>query len=466
MSGMSVTAQGQAVRISGTAEAAAAVIGSMLIDPSCVGPVLQRVGDRDFYDKGLLLIFQTVRGLFMERRPVDAVTVSERLKAAGHDLSATIAGCVEATPTSASVLAYVDALRQSATLARLRDAGARLFNAASMEEAVEIINEANALRVEKRGVRKDSFRALYENFLERHDPESAAPSLPWDIDALNRDLRCQLGHQIVLGAYPGVGKTSFALQMAARMGRDVPVGYYSFESNRQALYDRHVARTALVDGIRIRDNALTEEDRQEISGLREQLAGPDVTIIDAAGMTVDDVLADALASHYWIIYVDYVQSVDVPQRNRRYTPSEYERVTEVSRKTASFAAETGTTVVLLSQFSRPEKSKKGKTPEPTLSSLRSTGQLEQDADAVMLMWREDDEDPDSVRRLKIAKNRHGPSGGFLRLDFDGAHQAFRQIANRYAAASYGTKSYGTAAQRADGGQMGIPEMDDDSDLPF
>lgn len=453
-------------------DAAVAVLGSMLKDETCIGPVLAELGDEDFPYPQQRAVFQAIRALFRAGGPVDAVLVGAKLYEAGVDAREYMAQCMDATPTSAAVHEYAAALKKAATVLRLRDAGFRLANARTVEEINAILDEANRLRVQRPGVRAVTFAEAYEQFFDRHDGETAVPSLTWAIPQLNGVVQVQRGHLVVLGAYPGVGKTAFALQNAVSFAKLGAVGYYSCESTAGQLYDRHVARTALLDAGKIKKNQLTEADYVELADLRSQLAGPPITLVDASGMTAEDVAADAQARHLKTVIVDYVQKVRggaAPYRGR--VPTEYERVTAASSAFQEFAVRTGTVVFLLSQMTRPAKvSQRYKdadgqwqvrslTPPPSLSSLRSSGQLEQDADVVLLMWRENDDSKTSPRILQIAKNRHGEALDKVRLAFDGAHMTFSRMEARYVPP-------GKPAS-ADAGQVDMwTELSGPQDLPF
>ena len=180
------------------------------------------------------------------------------------------------------------------------------------------------------------------------------------------------------------------------------VGYFYFENNDRKLFERLVASTALVPFGKIKRNDLTEEDYKTIIELQQRLTDPALDFIDASGFTVMDIRSIALSRHYDNVIVDYLQKIR-GDRSRRNL-SDFERVSSISSDLQDFGKQTGVTVVALSQLSRPEK-KDGKAHAPGLSSLRQSGQIEQDADVVMLLYREDDTNP--TRTLKLAKNKEG-----------------------------------------------------------
>lgn len=416
------------------------VLGSILIDEDCVGPVLAKVSDRDFVTAQYRSIFQAIQALFRAGLPVTGISIREKLGGTpGDSWSRLLVDIGDITATAAHVDDYVRLLKESSALYQLREFGAALQNARDMGEARSILDKAMQLQVGRPGIHALTFAKGYEEFFDRHSGETAVEHLDWAILQLNEVLKTELGNIVIIGAYPGDGKTALALQCAARFGRKHKVGYFSYESESYRLYDRHVARETLISGGAINDNRLTEADYKEIIALKDKLADPAVTIIDAVGMTALDITAYSQTMHFDVIFVDYIQQVEQISGSLQ---KDFDRVSQVSRELQKFAVRTKTAVIALSQLSRPEKIKvksKGNngdtlvrsiTPPPTLSDLRSSGQLEQDADVVLLMWREDYDLKESPRIIQVAKNRNGEAMDKVRCQFDGEHQMFSRIEPR------------------------------------
>lgn len=416
------------------------VLGSMLIDEECVGFVLSRVSERDFVTQQYRSIFRAIRTLFREGLPTDAIAVREKLGGKlGDGWSKLLTGIMDYTPTAANVDGYVQMLKEKSALYQLQELGAALQNAADINDARSILDKAMQLQVGRPGIHALTFAKGYEEFFDRHSGETAVEHLDWAILQLNEVLKTELGNIVIIGAYPGDGKTALALQCAARFGRKHNVGYFSFESKSSRLYDRHVARETLISSSDINDNKLTEEDFKTIIALKDKLSGTKVTLIDAVGMTALDIVAYSQAQHFDVIFVDYLQQVEPPHG---VLMKDFERVTSVSRELQKFAVRTNTAVISLSQLSRPDKVKvkykdqSGKeqvrsiTPPPTMGDLRSSGQIEQDADIILLMWREDYDLKDAPRIIQVAKNRNGEALDKVRCRFDGEHQTFTRIEPR------------------------------------
>ena len=421
-------------------DAQVGVLGSMLIDESCVGLVLSQVSERDFVSAQYRMIFQAVKALFREGLPTTPIAVREKLGGEpGDKLSELLAGIMDVTATAANVDGYLQMLREKSLLLRLQSQGTALQNAGDLDAAFRALDRAMELRVGRPDLHALTFAQGYEQFFDRHGEETPVEHLDWAILQLNEVLKAELGNIVIIGAYPGDGKTALALQCAARFGKKHNVGYFSFESKASRLYDRHVAREALISSAAINANKLTEEDVKTIISLRDKLAGTRVTIIDAVGMTAADITAYSQAKHFDVIFVDYIQQVEQPAGGPM---KDFERVTYVSRELQKFAVRTDTAVISLSQLSRPDKVKikyKGDdgewhvrsiTPPPTIGDLRSSGQIEQDADIILLMWREDYDIKDSPRIIQVAKNRNGEALDKVRCRFDGEHQTFSRIEPR------------------------------------
>lgn len=403
-------------------EAQKAVLGSMLIDPDCVSMVLSRLRAEDFLTKPYQTIFLTIQGLFQAGRPVDPVTVRENL---GQDWNDVLVQLMDITPTAAHVAEYVDLLREKATLCRLQGLGNELSVADTLDDAQAILDKAISLRVEKPCVQAMTFAEGYEKFFDRHDGESHPRYLHWGVPVLDERLFAEPGDMVVIGGYPSDGKTALALQFAAGIGRGHRVGFFSYESTKDKLFDRYIANAASLDYNRIKRNELTESDYKDLMQLRGKLTAPQVTLIDAAGMTVLDIQAYAQTRHFDVVIVDYLQKIPAV---RSFRGSEFDRVTLASNGLQQFGRITETTIIALSQLSRPEKTKSGDVLPPTMQDLRSSGQIEQDADIILLLYRDDPDEKDSDRILKIAKNKEGEALDWVRFAFDGALQTFSRRA--------------------------------------
>lgn len=404
-------------------QAQQAVLGSMLIDEKTVGLVLSEVQPDDFSVGPYRLTFEAFRAQASSGEPCDVVTVSARL---GDGFNKYLTELIEVTPTSANVRSYIRLLKQESRIAKLQSVATRLLEAESEEECQSLVNEANALTVERPGIRRMDMGAALLSFYQRHDPDAKPVYLDFGMEDINDNVYAGRGDMIVIGGYPSDGKTSLALTLAVRMANTMRVGFFSYETDADKLFDRIVAMAAQIGLPKLKLNAMNQNDWDTVAAISPRLGGISLELVEASGMTVQDIRAYSLSRRYDAIFIDYLQKIK-PDRSRR-AASDYEAVSQISSGLQQFGRQTGTPVIALSQLSRPEKSKTGKIPPPTLSALRSSGQIEQDADVVMLLYREEPDNSRSRRILNIAKNKEGEANIALMLNFDGQTQTFRKSA--------------------------------------
>ena len=405
-------------------EAQQAVLGSMLIDDKAVGLVLQDVGPSDFTTGAYRLIFEAFRAQFASGEPCDAVTINARL---GGQYDKLLMELMQITPTAANVKSYVQLLKQQSRVHRLQDIALRMQAAEDEDALRSLVSEANAQMVERPGLRVLDMSAALSQFYTRHDPDAKPVYLDFGMDDINDNVYAGRGDMIVIAGYPSDGKTSLALSLAVRMARTMRVGFYSYETDADKLFDRIVAMTAQIGLPKLKLNAMNENDWETFAAISTRLGKVQLEIIEASGMTVQDIRAHSLSKHYDVIFIDYLQKIKTDIQGRGAS-DQFAVVSKISSDLQQFGRQTNTPVVALSQLSRPEKNKGGKIPPPTLSSLRSSGQIEQDADVVMLLYREEPSNSHSRRILNIAKNKEGEANIALMLAFDGQTQTFKKSA--------------------------------------
>lgn len=393
-------------------EAQVSVLGSVLLDGSLAGAVLLRTAPED-YSGAYRTIFEAVRTLFRAHQPIDPVTVRGQL---GADYSPILQQIMEVTPTAANWEAYVERMLEQSRLLRLQELADGIREAKTLEEARGLVSKANETLSLRQAARILPMRGSVPGFLERHRTEKQY--LPWGFRELDRSLYCESGDFVILGGYPSAGKTALALASAWRQSEDKRVGFYSLETSEYKLQDRAMTMISKVPFDRIKRNQLSEDDVCGAALAARQIDRHSLDLIQASSMTVDDIQALTLAKGYEIIYIDYVQLIR-PTDSRR---SRTEQVAQISMDLHRMAQDTGVTVVGLSQLSRDDGEK-----APKMSSLRESGQLEQDADVVLLLYKEEPNHPRSRRCLKVAKNKEGEIFGVM-LAFDGATQTFKESA--------------------------------------
>ena len=402
-------------------EAQVNVLGSMLIDPEAVGPMLHRLTAEDFIEGRYRNIFQAIKKLQGQGKAPDPLTVNDAL---GGNYRKILAEIMEVTPTSANAEEYAAICRRTALQYHLAELGEQLTAAAAsgLDEAQAVVDKISALTCKKPGVRVTDLRQCYEEFLDRHAEGKKPAYFTWGIPALDERIYVEPGDFTVLGGYPSAGKTALALQMSFHIAEQKRVGYFYYENNDKKLFDRLVALKAKVSFGKIKRFDLQEEDFEQIVAVQKSLVSPTLEFIDASGMTAADVRAMALSRHYELVVVDYLQKI--PAGRGRRDLSDFERVSEVSGALQNLGRQTGTAVLALSQLSRP---KAGNAPEPGMHAFRQSGQIEQDADVALLLYKETGKDPKTARVLKIGKNKEGEANLAMRMYFDGDTQSFSRV---------------------------------------
>lgn len=399
-------------------DAEAAIIGAMLIDADCIGDVLLAVNGSDFLTARHGAIFTAIRELFTAGRPVDPVTVVNRV---GPECRETIFECMNITPTAANVLTYCETLREQTRLYRLKLAAEAVTEADSLEAAQKLMAQALSDAGDRPGVKITSLAEMMGEFFQRMNaPEP--PYLRWGFSMLDKSLAVAGGKYVLLGARPSTGKTALALQLGLNIAEQRRVGFFSLETGADTAGDRIVAQNMDATLPNIQRRRMSKSDMTVLSGQAAKLTGRarDFDFVTGSAMTVADIRAIALARRYDVVIVDYVQLI--APGNPKLAAERTQAMQSVSMELRAMAQLTGITVIALAQLRRPEPGAKPKP--PTMADLKESGQFEQDADAVMLLYLEDAENRHSDRFLKIDKNKEGEAGLRCRLKFDGRKQRF------------------------------------------
>ena len=393
------------------------VLGSMLIDGEAIGPMLAAVRPEDFQRPENRNIFQAFRELYGQGKACDPILVNEYM---GGSYRQYLADLMELTPTAANAEEYARVLRESSRLWRLRTIGDKLAQAEDLEACRKLADQAGLLLCDRSEVRKTDMKQGLKEFFLRHGGGQQKEFIRWGISWLDERLHIGGGDMVVIGGQASSGKTAFALQLAFHIARQKRVGFFSYETGNEKLIDRTVACQTLVSYEKVMTDKREREDMQQIYEMRRELEEPDMEYLETNGWTVSDIGAYAMARRYDVIVVDYLQKIAVTSQGRYL--GDYERVSRVSSDLQQLGRQTGRIIIALSQLSRPGKDGLG----PTMSSLRSSGQIEQDADVVLLLYRENEQDTESRRKLVIAKNKDGRANEGTLLEFDGDNQRFRR----------------------------------------
>lgn len=434
-------------------DAEKSILGAALLDKNALIKVIDVVTAPDFYDENHGEIFEAMLTLFDKRRPIDIVTLTEQLESedklkqvggAGY-----LADIVNATPSAANVVHYAQIVRDKAILRRLIEAAANISEL-GFDEDSEISGtldraEQSLFTVSQKFMKdkfvpvKDILTEAFDRIDKIHkDKEKGAlrgvPTGFRDLDNITAGL--QKSDLIILAARPSMGKTSFVLNIAEHVAIEnkIPVGVFSLEMSKEQLVDRLLSSQAAVDSWKLRTGNLSDEDFPRIGYAMGVLSEAPLYIDDTPGANVMEIRAKArrlqMEHGLGLIIIDYLQLME--GRSSRGDPNRVQEISEISRSLKGLARELNVPVVALSQLSRAVEHRPDKRPQ--LSDLRESGSIEQDADIVMFLYREDYYDPDTdkkgVTEVLIKKHRNGPTG-FIELFFQPEQMRFRDLEKRH-----------------------------------
>lgn len=395
------------------------VLGSMIMFPDTVGPALAELQEGDFTTVATQGLFQAIRKLHAQRAPINLFSMSAEL---GREYEYYINLAV--TVATRDITYYVGKLRDVSRLTAIQRAASDLMDCADLEGAETLISKINELSSARRGVQITTVGQAVRKYMASIG-KTRPEFIRMGLRIFDDEILLRKGRYFVIGGYASSGKTLLTLQMARHVGQRYKVGYFSFEtddwdiavrmlSSESGVYNKKVMRQDLNDA----DKAALEESAKKLDYLK-------VELVQATGMTADDIRAITLSRKYDVIFIDYLQ--DVEGSNPRATS--YEKVSAISRKLQALSRTGEVLVVALSQLSRPEVRKDGKLIPPSMSSLRESGQIEQDADVIALLFAEDPDDNMSNRVFKVAKNKDGEKLD-LSLSFAGAMQRLEVLGRR------------------------------------
>lgn len=389
------------------------VLGSALLSPELVPKVLTETSDRDYQGPNLT-IYRALRQLFLSGKPIDVVSVAGVL---GPDYREFLAQLMEVTPTSANVDSYISLCKEQAKIFRIQELAQQMTTQSDWEKMRKLLDSAASIAVDKPSLKITTMEDGLRSFMERHTRQ--ASYLSWPIGELNDVLYVEFGDLVIIGGYPSSGKSAWALQCAWHWARKYKVGFFSLETSSEKLFDRQMAAVADLSMDNIKRNTMAQSDWDKLCGMSSHIMAHNLELVPAAGMTPADVRAVTTMRGYQIILIDYLQLLQGAGENRTA------QVTAISIALHTMAQSMGVTVIALSQLSRQPQMQKNQAPD--MASLRESGQIEQDADLIMMLSLSDKDKPSGDRDLRIRKNKEGicPS---IRLAFDGKHQTFSKAA--------------------------------------
>ncbi len=427
------------------------LLGAMLVDPKCIPEVIEQVRPDDFYAEENKLIYETIYSMFNGARRIDPVTVLDMLTQSGiYDEAggrAYLFQLMEVTPGTSNVGEYVRIVRDKSLLRQLAEAGGEI-----RQHAIEAHGEASEIaelaeqRIynirqgrELKGLLRlrEVIASLYDELDERARSDSDIPGKSTGFHALDKLLTgLNKSDLILIAARPGMGKTAFALNIALNAAKesvkDRPRGFkkgtgvclFQLEMSKEQLASRFLSGEALIESQKLKTGNLDEDDWMKIARASGVLAKLNIYVDDNPAITVPEIKAKCrrLGDELGLIVIDYLQLMHV---GGRHSDNRVQEVAEISRSLKIMAKELDVPVVCLSQLSRASEQRSDK--RPLLSDLRESGAIEQDADIVMFIYRDDYYDSESekknVAEIIVAKNRHGETNT-VELQWVGQYTTF------------------------------------------
>lgn len=410
-------------------EAERSTLGSMLLDKEAVYRAQEMLGSEDFYREAHRVVFEAVVHLVTKGEPVDIITVSEELKQRG--MLEKIGGLsylttlANAVPTAANVEYYAKIVKEKSLLRSLIRVSTDIVGMGyeSSQEVDVILDEAEKQIfqiTQTRSVKgfvqlKNILAATFERIEKLYETKGGVTGLPtgfMDLDRMTAGF--QPADLIILAARPSMGKTTFALNIASHAAIDlkIPVVVFSLEMSKEQLALKMLCSEAGVDNQRIRTGTLLDDDWPKLSNALGRLSDSMMFLDDSSGATVMDIRAKCrrIKSEYGLgmVIIDYLQLMT----SRGKTENRQQEVSDISRSLKAMARELDVPVVALSQLSRAVEQRTDK--RPGLADLRESGSLEQDADIVAFLYRDDYYNHETERKnitdLIVAKQRNGPIG--------------------------------------------------------
>ena len=438
-------------------EAEQSVIGGLLLENEALDKVADILSSSDFYRHDHRLIYQHIGKLIERNRPADIVTVAESLENSAELSSiggiSYLGALAQNTPTAANIRRYAEIVRERSVMRKLVEVGSSIAESAYApqgRDAQQLLDEAEAkiFQIAEGGKRSSEgfvdIKVLLPQVADRidmlfsRDNPSDVTGIPTGFEDLDKMTSgFQGGDLIIVAGRPSMGKTAFSLNIAENVALDtgLPVAVFSMEMASTQLAMRMIGSVGRLDQHKMRTGRLEDEDWERLAAALGKLNEAPIFIDEGAGLSSFDVRARARRLHrqcgkLGLIVVDYLQLMSAPagrQGENRAT-----EISEISRSLKALAKELDVPVVALSQLNRSVEQRPDK--RPVMSDLRESGAIEQDADLILFIYRDEVYNADSpdkgTAEIIIAKQRNGPIGR-VRLTFLGVHTRFENHANTF-----------------------------------
>ena len=431
-------------------EAEQAILGSMLTDKDAVISSIERLKENDFYRDDNRAIYTAILNLYNRAEPIDIITVKAELESMGKFEQVGgleyLAELPEKVPTTANALKYIKIVEEKYTLRNLIKTANEIIELGydPTEDVEDIMEDAekkifNIMQNKNqkgytpiKDVLVDSFTQLEELYNRKQHITGVATGFT-ELDYKTAGFHSS--DLILIAARPAMGKSAFALNIAtnAAVKANVPVAIFSLEMSKEQMVNRILCSEAMVDSNKVRTGKLEEEDWTKLAGSIGPLSEAEIYIDDTPGISVMEIRAKCrklkLEKNIGMVVIDYLQLV---QGSNKRNGSREQEISEISRSLKILAKEIGVPVVALSQLSRAVEQRPDH--RPMLSDLRESGAIEQDADIVMFLYRDDyynqDSEKKDIAEVIVAKHRGG-STGTIELLWLGSYTKFVNLERRF-----------------------------------
>ncbi len=409
-------------------EAEQAVLGSILIDSACVADVIGVVRPEDFFQAQNREIFETIHNMFQFSETIDPVTVLDKLRAQGkyHDNSRDyILQLMEITPTAANAVRYARIVREKSLLRGLAQAATEIYTLVGEQVGTpEEILEAAERKIYalRKGETQDSLEHIgtvlykvFDRLAELAESDSAIPGLSTGLRDLDTKINgLNKSDLLLIAARPAMGKSSLALNIGVHVAKkyDKTVAVFNLEMSREQLAMRLLSGEAFVDSAKMQTGKLDENEWESLAMASAALSQTDIRIDDNPTITVAQMNAKLRRiENLGLVIIDYLQLMTGSGYGKQ-GDNRVQIVGDISRSLKIMAKELDVPVICLSQLSRAVESRTDK--RPMMSDLRESGAIEQDADVIMFIYRDDyyheNSEEKNVAECIVAKNRHGETG--------------------------------------------------------
>jgi len=427
-------------------EAEQSLLGGILLENNAINKVLEVIGENDFYRESHRKIFAGILELYEKNRPADLITVTDLLKNKGllEEIGGAyyLASLVDNVPSAANIVYYARIVKEKSILRTLINAATDIitegYNNPSnidnfLDEAERRIFEISENRVKPsffhiKELIKESFKFIEKRY-ERKELITGIPTGFIDIDNLTSGL--QPSDLVIIAGRPSMGKTAFSLNIAqnAAIRNNIPVAIFSLEMSKEQLVLRMLSSEAKIEGSRLRKGFLSERDWTRLTNAAGLLSEAPIFIDDTPAISILELRAKSRRlkgeHNIKLIILDYLQLMKGPKN----VDSREKEISEISRSLKALAKELNIPVIALSQLSRKVEERRGNRPQ--LTDLRESGAIEQDADLILFLYRDEvynrDTEDSGIAEVIIGKQRNGPIG-IVKLTFLSEYTKFDNLA--------------------------------------